>query len=55
VKEPLDGQNRTLEEDVLIRQAQHGDLEAAGVLIVRYQDRLYNTILKICSNPEDAA
>lgn len=55
MKEPLDGQNRTLEEDVLIRQAQHGDLEAAGVLIVRYQDRLYNTILKICSNPEDAA
>jgi RNA polymerase sigma-70 factor (ECF subfamily) len=25
------------------------------ILIVRYQDRIYNTILKICSNPEDAA
>jgi RNA polymerase sigma-70 factor (ECF subfamily) len=24
-------------------------------LIVKYQDRIYNTILKICSNPDDAA
>lgn len=48
-------QNRTIEEEVLIKQSQRGDLEAAGLLIVRYQDRIYNTILKICSNPEDAA
>lgn len=55
VKENPDYQNRTLEEEVLIKRSQRGDLEAAGLLIVRYQDRLYNTILKICSNPEDAA
>ncbi|MEJ5259625.1 MAG: sigma-70 family RNA polymerase sigma factor [Anaerohalosphaeraceae bacterium] len=48
-------QNKTLEEELLIKQSQRGDLEAAGLLIVRYQDRLYNTILKICSNPDDAA
>lgn len=55
MKEDIETQNRTLEEQVLIKQAQRGDLEATGLLIVRYQDRLYNTILKICSNPEDAA
>jgi RNA polymerase sigma-70 factor, ECF subfamily len=26
-----------------------------GRLIIKYQDRLYNTILKICGNPDDAA
>lgn len=26
-----------------------------GRLIVKYQDRLYNAILKICGNPDDAA
>jgi len=55
VKDNPEYQNQTLEEEVLIKRSQRGDLEAAGLLIVRYQDRLYNTILKICSNPEDAA
>ncbi|HOQ04494.1 MAG TPA: sigma-70 family RNA polymerase sigma factor [Anaerohalosphaeraceae bacterium] len=55
MKDNPEYQNQTLEEEVLIKRSQRGDLEAAGLLIVRYQDRLYNTILKICSNPEDAA
>lgn len=47
--------NISLNDEVLIDRCQKGDLEAMGLLISRYQDRLYNTILKICSNPDDAA
>jgi RNA polymerase sigma-70 factor (ECF subfamily) len=47
--------NISLNDEVLIGRCQKGDLEAMGLLISRYQDRLYNTLLKICSNPDDAA
>ena len=47
--------NISLNDEVLIERCQRGDLEAMGLLISRYQDRLYNTILKICANPDDAA
>lgn len=43
------------EDDILVKRCQQGDMEAMSTLIVRYQDRLYNTILKICGNPDDAA
>jgi RNA polymerase sigma-70 factor, ECF subfamily len=44
-----------LDDDALVRQCQRGDSEAMGHLIVKYQDRVYNTILKICNNSDDAA
>ncbi len=47
--------NISIDDDILVRQCQHGDPEAMSCLIVKYQDRIYNTILKICSNRDDAA
>jgi RNA polymerase sigma-70 factor (ECF subfamily) len=48
-------ENININDAVLIKQCQRGDADAMGRLIVKYQDRLYNTILKICGNPDDAA
>jgi len=47
--------NLVLDDETLVRRSQHGDPEAMTCLIVKYQDRVYNAILKICSNPDDAA
>jgi RNA polymerase sigma-70 factor, ECF subfamily len=47
--------NLVLDDETLVRRSQHGDPEAMTCLIVKYQDRVYNSILKICSNPDDAA
>ena len=47
--------NISLDDQTLVRPCQHGDPEAMSCLIVKYQDRIYNTILKICSNRDDAA
>jgi RNA polymerase sigma-70 factor (ECF subfamily) len=47
--------NYNLDDTALVRQCQRGDSEAMGRLIVKYQDRVYNTILKICQNRDDAA
>ncbi len=55
MSEPIENKTLSVDEEVLIRRCQRGDLEAMELLIVRYQDRLYNTILKICTNPDDAA
>ncbi len=38
----------------LIKRYRNGDKNALNTLINRYQDRLYNIILKMCSNPDDA-
>lgn len=48
-------QNITLDDHVLVNQCRQGDSEAMGRLILKYQDRIYNTILKICANRDDAA
>ena len=42
-------------DDVLIKQCQRGEISAMERLILKYQNRLYNVILRICSNPDDAA
>lgn len=47
--------NISLDDAVLVKQCQQGDVDAMGRLIIKYQDRLYNTILKICGNQDDAA
>ncbi len=44
-----------IDDDILVRQSQHGDSVATGRLITKYQDRIYNAILKICANSHDAA
>jgi hypothetical protein len=43
-------ENISLDDATLIRQCQNGNLEAMSCLIVKYQDRIYNAILKICQN-----
>jgi RNA polymerase sigma-70 factor (ECF subfamily) len=48
-------QNITLDDHMLVRQCKQGDSDAMGRLILKYQDRIYNTILKICANKDDAA
>ena len=47
--------NTNIDDSILVRQCQQGDSEAMGRLIVKYQNRIYNVILKICANPDDAA
>ena len=37
----------SIDDMVLVRRAQHGDTEAVSRLILKYQDRVYNTIMKI--------
>lgn len=44
-----------LDESVWIQQCQQGNSDAMGRLILKYQDRIYNVILRICANPDDAA
>ncbi len=51
----ISSQNIRIDEEAILLRAKAGNLEAMDVLIIRYQDRIYNTILKICSNPEDAS
>lgn len=39
----------------LVEAAQQGDRDAFGRLVMRYQDRLFNTMLRIAGSREDAA
>ncbi len=43
------------DEPQLIERSRSGDSAALETLLLRYQDRLYNTILKITQNSDDAA
>lgn len=47
--------NINISDDVLIQQCRSGDSAAMERLIIKYKDRLYNVILRICGNPHDAA
>ncbi|MCK5175234.1 MAG: sigma-70 family RNA polymerase sigma factor, partial [Planctomycetes bacterium] len=47
--------NIKIDDQFLVAQAQQGDSAALAKLILRYQDRIFNTILKICGNYQDAA
>jgi len=44
-----------VDEAVLVQRCQQGDSAAMERLILRYQNRIYNVILKICADPDDAA
>lgn len=48
-------ENISIEDSVLVGLCQRGDSAAMEHLIVRYQDRIYNVILRICGNSDDAA
>ena len=44
-----------IDDAVLVDMCRRGDSKAIERLILKYQNRIYNTILKICANTEDAA
>jgi len=44
-----------IDDSVLVQQSQTGDTQAMERLILKYQGRIYNVILKMCGNPDDAA
>ena len=44
-----------IDDAVLVDMCRRGDSKAMERLILKYQNRIYNTILKICANTEDAA
>jgi len=48
-------ENINIDDNILIRQFRDGDAKAMERLIVKYQDRVFNTIVKMCGNREDAA
>lgn len=47
--------NINIDDHVLVQQCQRGDSVAMERLILKYQNRIYNVILKICANKDDAA
>ena len=44
-----------MDDSNLVQQCQQGDSAALEQLILKYQNRIYNVILKICADPDDAA
>ena len=44
-----------IDDSVLVQKSQAGDVLAMERLILKYQNRIYNVILKMCGNPDDAA
>jgi RNA polymerase sigma-70 factor (ECF subfamily) len=44
-----------MDEPALIRDAQHGDLDAFNTLVLAYQDIVYNTALRILGDEDQAA
>lgn len=45
----------SIDDASLVRRYRQGDLSAMEVLVQRYQNRLYSTILRICGDQEEAA
>ena len=43
-----------MDENKIIKQVLAGDNNAFGLLVERYQDRVYNLALRMCGNPDDA-
>ena len=52
---PSDLSNINIDDTVLVERCRGGDTEAMERLIIKYQDRIYNIILKMCQNEDDAA
>ena len=52
---PAEVENINIDDVVLVEQCRRGDIAAMERLILKYQNRIYNVILKICANADDAA
>lgn len=51
----VEATNISIDDDVLVQKCQKGDSTAMETLIIKYQNRVYNTIMRICANSDDAA
>lgn len=47
--------NISIDEAALVSQAKVGNMDAVERLILKYQQRVYNAVLKLCGNSDDAA
>jgi len=47
--------NINLDDNVLVSRCRQGDPQALEHLIIKYQNRIYNVIFKMCANKDDAA
>jgi len=52
---PLSAASINIDDSVLVQRSQTGDLEAMERLILKYQSRIFNVVLKMCGNSDDAA
>ena len=41
-------------DDVLVERTRRGDMHAFGLLVAKYQDRLFNLVCRMCPNRQDA-
>ena len=48
-------QNSLTDDLELVEQCRNGDSAALEQIVLKYQNRIYNVILKICADPDDAA
>ena len=53
-KSPTTASPIALEDAMLVRQVQDGDMGAFSRLVAKYQDRVVNLCWRVCGNPEDA-
>jgi RNA polymerase sigma-70 factor (ECF subfamily) len=44
-----------IDDNVLVEQCRTGNTSSLETLVLKYQDRIYNTILRICGNYDDSA
>lgn len=44
----------TVDDTILVSRVQAGDMQAFGALVVRYQDRVFNLVSRMCSHRADA-
>ena len=51
----MEAANINIDDSILVEKCRRGDSEALEHLIVKYQQRIYNVILKISANADDAA
>jgi RNA polymerase sigma-70 factor (ECF subfamily) len=45
----------SIDDGLLIERCRNGDSTAVEWLVLKYQNRIYNVVLKICADPDDAA
>jgi RNA polymerase sigma-70 factor (ECF subfamily) len=51
----IEAVNTNIDDAVLVERSRGGDSAAMERLILKYQNRIYNVILKMCANADDAA